>query len=42
MRMELLPQGLFAFAAPLLRRYMQGQQERNVTTIKAMLEGRGQ
>ena len=41
MRMELLPQGLFAFAAPLLRRYMQGQQERNVTTIKAMLEGRG-
>ena len=42
MRMELLPQGLLGFAAPLLRRYMKGQVERDVTTIKAMLEGRGQ
>jgi hypothetical protein len=41
MRMELLPQGLLGFAAPLLRRYMKGQVERDVTTIKAILEGRG-
>ena len=38
LRMELLPQGLLALAAPLLRRYMQRQQERNVATIKARLE----
>ena len=42
MRMELLPRGLLRFAVPLMRRYMQAQQERNVATIKVLLEGRGQ
>jgi hypothetical protein len=41
MRMELFPQGLLRLAMPLMRRYMQAQQERNVATIKALLEGRG-
>ncbi|MGH2354615.1 MAG: SRPBCC family protein, partial [Chloroflexota bacterium] len=42
MRMELLPRGLLAVAAPLLRRYMQGQQARNVAAITARLEGCGE
>ena len=33
MRMELVPQGLLGLAAPLVRRYMQAQQERNLATI---------
>jgi hypothetical protein len=36
-----VPTGLLRLAAPLMRRYMQAQQERNVATIKALLEGRG-
>ena len=39
MRMELRPKGLLALVAPLLRIYMQRQQERNVSAIRAVLEG---
>ena len=41
MRMELRPQGLLGLLVPLLRLYMQRQQERNVAAIKAVLEGWG-
>jgi len=39
MRMELRPHGLPRFLLPLLARYMQRQQERNLNSIKALLEG---
>jgi uncharacterized protein YndB with AHSA1/START domain len=38
MRMEVQPHGLLRIALPLLSRYMQPQQARNVATIKARLE----
>ncbi len=38
MRMDLRAHGLLRFATPLLRRYMQSQQKRNVSAIKAVLE----
>lgn len=40
LRMALTPRGLLRWMAPLLRRYMQAQQARNVATIKARLEHR--
>jgi Polyketide cyclase / dehydrase and lipid transport len=39
MRMELRPRGLPRLVLPLLTRYMYRQQERNLASIKALLEG---
>jgi len=39
MRMELRPHGLPRFLLPLLARYLQRQQERNLSSIRALLEG---
>jgi hypothetical protein len=39
MRMELGPRGAPRFVLPLLARYMHRQQERNLASIKAVLEG---
>jgi hypothetical protein len=41
MRMELEPRGLRAMATPFLRRRMQSMYQRDVNTIKALLEGDG-
>jgi hypothetical protein len=38
MRMEIRPHGLPRFLLPLLARYMQRQQERNLDSIKTLLE----
>jgi polyketide cyclase/dehydrase/lipid transport protein len=39
MRMELRPRGVPRFVLPLIARYMHRQQERNLSSIKAQLEG---
>ena len=39
MRMELRPRGVPRLLLPLLARYMHRQQTRNLTAIKAVLEG---
>ncbi|HXY17519.1 MAG TPA: SRPBCC family protein [Gaiellaceae bacterium] len=39
MRMELRPRGVPRLLLPLLARYMHRQQERNLASIKAQLEG---
>ncbi len=41
MRMELEPHGLRAMATPFLRRRLQAMYQRDVNTIKALLEGDG-
>jgi hypothetical protein len=39
MRMELRLRGVPRLVLPLLARYMRRQQERNLASIKALLEG---
>jgi hypothetical protein len=39
MRMELRPRGVPRLVLPLLTRYMYRQQQRNLASIKALLEG---
>jgi uncharacterized protein YndB with AHSA1/START domain len=38
-RMELRPRGLLTFLLPLMRRTMHRREDRNLTTIKTILEG---